>query len=125
MNLKQITTALVCCALLAGIHTAFAASDAIKTMGGIMMKLNHYPSDAEKETLKGIVNGGASDAEKTLATAMINLQHAATAEDKKKLQKLIEDDSTPGPVRALAKVIANLNHMPSGDDKKVLKDLMN
>lgn len=125
MNLKRLIVALICCAFLAGISSAFAASDAIKTMAGIMMKLNHYPSDAEKETLKGIVNGKATDAEKTLATAMINLQHSATAADKKKLNKLIADDSTPGPVRAMAKIIANLNHMPSGDDKKVLKDLMN
>ena len=56
---------------------------------------------------------------------MINLQHSATDADKKKLSKLIADDSTPGPVRALAKVINNLSHKPSGADKKVLKELMN
>ena len=90
-----------------------------------MFKLNHYPRDAEKGTLKGIVDGKASDAEKALATAMINLQHAATAADKKKLNALIADKNTADPVRALAKVIVNLNHQPSGADKKVLKDLMN
>lgn len=125
MKLKQLIVAIVCCFALVGIQSAIAASDAIKTMAGIMMKLNHYPSDAEKGTLKGIVDGKSSAAEKTLATAMINLEHAATAADKKKLKALIEDDATPGPARAMAKIIMNLNHKPSGADKKVLKELMN
>jgi len=125
MKLKQLIVTVVCCASLVVFSSVMAASDAVKTMAGIMMGLNHYPSDAEKATLKGIVDGGASDAEKACATAMINLQHAATADDKKKLNGIISDDSTPGPVRALAKIIVNLNHMPSGDDKKTLKELMN
>lgn len=125
MKLKKLIVAIVCCASLAAIQSTIAASDAIKTMAGIMMGLNHYPSDSEKATLQGIVDGNASAAEKACATAMINLQHSATAADKKKLGDIIADDSTPGPVRAMAKIIANLNHMPSGDDKKVLKDLMN
>ena len=125
MKLKYFFVAVVCCASLVAIQSAIAASDAVKTMAGIMMGLNHYPSDSEKATLKGIVDGDASDAEKACATAMINLQHSASAADKEKLGKIIADDSTPGPVRAMAKVIVNLNHMPSGDDKKVLKELMN
>ena len=125
MKLKPLFIALICSTLLISLPSAFAASDAIKTMAGIMIKLNHYPSDAEKGTLKDIVKGKASEGEKALARAMINLEHQATAADKKKLEKLIGDDSTPGPVRALAKVIANLNHMPSDADKKVLKELMN
>jgi len=124
MKLKQLIIAIVCCVLLVSVQSVFASGDAVKTMAGIMMGLNHYPSDAEKGTLKGIVDGDASAAEKACATAMINLQHSASADDKKKLNAIIGDDSTPGPVRALAKIIVNLNHMPSGDDKKVLKDLM-
>ena len=125
MKLKLLTVATVCSILLLAAQMTFSASDAVKTMAGIMMKLNHYPSDAEKGTLEGIVKGGASAAEKTCATAMINLQHSATADDKKKLGALIKDDATDGPVRALAKIIMNLNHKPSADDKKVLKELMN
>lgn len=125
MKLKHLSIAIVCTVLLTGIQSVYAASDAVKTMAGIMMGLNHYPSDSEKETLKGIVGGTATEAEKAMATAMMNLQHQATAADKAKLQKLIDDDATPGPVRALAKIIANINHKPSSADKKVLKDLMN
>lgn len=125
MKLKHIIVAIICCASLAAIQATFAASDAVKTMAGIMMGLNHYPSDSEKGTLKGIVDGDSSAAEKACATAMINLEHSATAADKKKLGEIIADDSTPGPVRAIAKIISNLNHKPSADDKKVLKDLMN
>ena len=122
---KNLCIAIICLVSFLGIQSAMAASDAIKTMAGIMMGLNHYPSDAEKKTLKGIISGDASVAERILAASIINLQHAVTATDKENLEKLIKNDSTDGPVRALAKVIINLNHKPSAADKKVLKELMN
>jgi len=125
MNLRILMLTVVCCVSLAAFQSAIAASDAVKTMAGIMMGLNHYPSDSEKATLKGIVDGKASDAEKACATAMINLQHAATDADKATLNGVISDKKTPEDVRALAKIIVGLNHKPSEGDKETLKELMN
>lgn len=106
------------------ISQAIAEEDNIKTMAGIMMNLNHYPSDSEKETLREISLKSTNSYEKTMATAMINLEHAATAEDKKKLSQIIEDNAAPEDVKTLAKIIKDLNHKPSSDDKKKLEGLM-
>ncbi|WP_455221028.1 hypothetical protein, partial [Kaarinaea lacus] len=115
MKAKYFVTGLIfCLSLLATQVLLAAASEATKTMAGIMMGLNHYPSDAEKETLKKLINeGSTTDAEKTIATAMINLEHSATAEDKKKLGKVTGDNSVPEPTRTLAGIVSNLNHKPS------------
>jgi hypothetical protein len=103
---------------------AMAADENVKTMAEIMLKLNHYPSDSEKETLRQIsLSSTATDAEKTMANAMINLEHTATAEDKKKLSKIIKDDSVSQDERTLAKIIHDVEHKPSAKDKEKLKKL--
>jgi len=107
------------------VNQAMAADENIKKMAEIMLKLNHYPSDAEKETLKQItLNSSSSKDEKTVATAMINLQHQATAEDKKKLSEIMNDKSAPEDIRTLATIVHNVNHHPSDEDKEKLKKLM-
>lgn len=104
---------------------AMAGGETIGKMAEIMMNLNHFPSDSEKQTLREItLNSASSEQEKTIAQAMINLQHAATAEDKKKLSKIVSDDSAPQEVRTLAQIVRDLNHQPSAEDKKKLEDLM-
>jgi hypothetical protein len=108
----------------AGISQAIAGEDNIETMAQIMLKLNHYPSDTEKETLRQItLSSTSSKDEKTMANAMINLEHSATAEDKKKLSAIVKDDSASEDVRTLAQIIHDVNHKPSAEDKKKLENL--
>ena len=67
---------------------ALSAEDSsAETMAAILIDLNHFPTDAEKETLQAIVDDeAASEQERTVASAMINLQHKATAADKEKMR---------------------------------------
>ena len=106
-------------------HTVTAAeSKAVQTMAGILMTLNHFPGDAEKQTLKAIVDDKASTAqEKMIAQALINVQHKVSAEDKPKLEAIMNDQSAPASIKTLAMVIVNLNHMASATDKEKLKPL--
>ena len=95
--------------------------DTAKTMAGILVKLNHNASDAEKATLKTIVdNKTASEAERTVAQALINLQHRVSDADKPKLEALVKDKATPESLRTISTVILSLNHMPSAADKEKL-----
>ncbi|MGD8937796.1 MAG: hypothetical protein PVJ72_00325 [Gammaproteobacteria bacterium] len=106
------------------ISQAIAGEDNIETMAQIMLKLNHYPSDSEKETLRQIsLSSTSSKYEKTMANAMINLEHSAKPEDKKKLSAIVKDDSAPEDVRTLAQIIHDVNHKPSAEDKKKLENL--
>jgi predicted nucleotidyltransferase len=104
---------------------ALAADENIKKMAQIMLRLNHYPNDSEKQTLKEItLSSASSNYEKTVANAMINLQHQATAEDKQKLNSIMNDKSAPEDIRTLATIVHNVNHHPSDQDKEKLKKLM-
>jgi len=101
-----------------------AASKNVQTMAGILMRLNHFPSDAEKATLKGIVdNKAATEGERTVAQALINLQHKVAAADQPKLQALVKDAKTPESIQTLSSIILSLNHTPSDADKDRLKKI--
>ena len=103
---------------------AAAESQTVHTMAQILLKLNHYPSDSEKQTLQKIVDDKATAAqERVLAQALMHVQHTASAEDKPKLQAIMKDEAAPAPVKTLASVLYNLNHMPTDADKEKLKQL--
>jgi hypothetical protein len=97
---------------------------AVQTMAGILMRLNHFPSDPEKATLKTIVDDkAANDAERTVAQALINVQHKVAAADAPKLQALAKDPKASDSVKTLASVILALNHTPTDAEKEKLKKI--
>lgn len=111
--------------LMLGAQSALAASAAVREMAGIMMHLEHYPSDAEKTRLTAIAaDKGSTDDERVIAAAMANLRHHASAGDVDKLRRVAGDKSAPAEVRDLAGIVLNISHMPSAEDKSRLQMMM-
>jgi len=53
-----------------------AESKAVQTMAGILLHLQHYPTDAAKQSLKQIIEDkSATKDERTVAQALIDVQH--------------------------------------------------
>jgi hypothetical protein len=112
--------------LLAVAVTPLAAAEtkAVQTMSGILMKLNHFPSDAEKKTLQAIVDDKTTTAdERVVAQALINMKHKPAAEDQTKLEAVGKSKTASESVKTLATIVAGLNHTPSEADKEKLKKL--
>ena len=102
----------------AGKHTA------VQTMAGILTGLNHFPTDADKQSLKQIAEDKSASAdERTVAQALMNVQHKVADADKPKLEAIVNDKKAPDSIKTLAGVILNLNHTPSEADKKKLQAL--
>jgi hypothetical protein len=112
-------------AILAGQPAQSAApSQNLKTIAGIVAKLNHFANDAEKKTLQGIADSATATAhEKTLARALINVQHTVAAGDKTGVEALSKDQSASEHVRLIASTLARLNHTPSDAEKGQLTKL--
>ena len=122
-HVLRITLALLIVAPLIA-RAAAVETKNVQTMAGILMKLNHFASDAEKTQLKAIVDDkSATAAEKTVATALINVQHKVSDADKPKLEALVKDKDATDGIKTLAQVILNLNHTPSDSEKDKLKKL--
>lgn len=105
--------------------TNAAQSKAVQTMATILLHLQHFPSDADKESLKQITEDkAATPDERAVAQALMDVQHVVAAADKPKLEAVVKDDKAAGSVRTLASIILSLKHMPSEGDKEKLKALM-
>lgn len=125
MKCKFLLVLLSSVGLMLGAQAALAASTAVREMAGIMVHLEHYPSDAEKDKLKAIVaDKGSTEQERVIATAITNLKHKVAAGDADKLKKVAADTSAPAEVRDLASIVLNVNHMASDADKGKLQMMM-
>lgn len=124
MKSKHLFVLLSVAGLMLGTQPALAASTAVRGMAGIVMKLNHYPSDAEKAELKAIVaNKESTEQERTIATAISNMDHKVAAGDADKLKQVMNDMSAPAEVRDLAGIVLKISHKPSKEDKRKLEML--
>ena len=103
---------------------AAMAGPAIQEMVGIMLNLNHYPSDSEKASLQKIIDDGSSSQdERTIATALMHMHHTVSDDDKAKLMGIANNDMAPDPDRKVAEILAHMEHHASSADKKVLQTL--
>ena len=124
MKSKYFLVLLSAAGLMLGAQSALAASTAVREMAGIVMNLNHYPSDAEKAKLKVIAAGkGSTEQERVIATAISNLEHKVAAGDAEKLKQVTGDMSAPAEVRELADIILKISHKPSKEDKRKLETM--
>ena len=100
-------------------------SKAVQTMAKVLLSLNHFPSDAEKQTLKQIADDKATTAqERVLLSALASIQHTLSAGEKAKVEALLKDPAATEGVKTIATVLSKLNHMASDADKAALKKLI-
>ncbi len=117
MKFTIIVSIIACSVLLIITSLAFADTAATRTMADITMKLNHYASDSEKQTLAAIAKSDdSSESEIAVATAISNIKHQVAAGDKEKLHSIIVDDSIPAELRAVASILISINHRPTESD---------
>jgi hypothetical protein len=125
MKSKHLLVLLSVAGMMLGAQPALAATVAVRQMAGIMAHLSHYPSDAEKATLKSIAaDMGNTEQERIIATAISNLEHKVAAADADKLKNVAGDMTAPAEVRELAGIVLNISHKPSRADKSKLETMM-
>ena len=99
-------------------------STAVKTVAGILLTVNHFPSDTEKATLEKLAAASTTtESEKVLIEAFVNLQHSVPAADKEKLEAIVADQDASASVKSLATILGRFLHMASDADKAMLEQL--
>ena len=106
---------------LIGLFSQFAMADNASSaaeIAGIVVAMNHFPSDADKAALMAIsADDSLAEGVRAMATAVTNIAHAANADGKAAMAS-IADGEAPDRFKALAGVVAGFNHMASADDKE-------
>jgi hypothetical protein len=115
---------------LIGFFSQFAMADnasSASEIAGIVVAMNHFPSDADKAKLMAIsADDSLAGGIRVMATAVGNISHAANADGKAAMAGIIDgttDAEAPDRFRALAGVVAGFNHMASADDKAKITEL--
>lgn len=124
MKYRTVVLAVVLlCGFVATMANA-AESKAVQTMAAILLHLQHFPTDADKQSLRQITEDkSATSDERTVAQALMDVQHTVAAADRPKLEAIVGDGKAASSVKTLASIILNLKHMPSEGDKEKLKAL--
>ena len=124
MNKFTLVLTGIAITLLFSTGLVLADDPAIKTMAGITMSLNHFPSDDDKATLKGIIDSDDSTEDAAdIAMAIANIEHKVLEKDTDRLEDIIGDDSAGADARTLASILLRINHAPSDEDKTTLAAL--
>ena len=123
-KLRPISVLLLTAALVAA-PIAAQATKPVQAMANVLMTMNHFPTDAQKQSLKQLADDKATTAqERVLLQALLNVQHTLSAADKPKVEALLKDSSATEAVKALATILGKLNHQATDADKAVLKKLL-
>lgn len=106
----------------------FALADneaAAKSIAGVLVNFNHFPSAEEKVTLHAISEDeDTGRAFRAVALAVHNMAHAASSEDKAIMAEIMVNDMAESVAKELAGIVAGINHMPSADAKAALQAML-
>ncbi len=93
-------------------------------MADIMINLEHFPTEDEKQKLQSILDSDSStDQEKIIANSIMNIQHSPNAEDQDKLQLIIDNTTATSTVNTLARIVQSFSHGISKTDKRKLQTI--
>lgn len=111
--------------LLLPLTPVFADQAAQQQMAGILMEINHFPTDAHKTSLQTLAQDATlSDAEIALANMLMTLRHMPSAEEKTRLEAIAGDEAVPQAVRDLASVLHDLQHRVDADGQARLAAIL-
>ncbi|MDZ7644354.1 MAG: hypothetical protein U5K76_09200 [Woeseiaceae bacterium] len=122
--MRYLVSVLLLIPFIAG-SAAASANEAVPTMADILVELNHFPSDDDKDRLQAIVaDENSTDHERAVAKALMNVEHTVSADDKKTLTALTNDESVADGVRLLAEALLGLNHNLAESEETKIRALM-
>ena len=101
------------------------ATKPVQAMANVLMTMDHFPTDAQKQSLKQLADDKATTAqERVLLQALLNVQHTVSTADKPKVEALLKDPAATDAVKTIAAILGKLNHQATDADKAALKKLL-
>lgn len=111
--------------LLLPLAPVYADEAAQQQMAGILVELNHFPTEEDKASLQALTaDSSLSEAERTLASVLMTLRHMPTAAEKAQLQAIADNDNSPQAVRDLAAVLHGLQHRVDAEGREMLAAIL-
>lgn len=121
---KRVPQAVLLTLLLAAGGPALAADSPAASLAGVLVNMNHFPSDADKATLHGIASDESVDEDlRAIAQAIAGIQHTPQPTDQARLNGILSDESASPAEKTLAGAVLRFEHKVSVEDKAALEAL--
>jgi hypothetical protein len=103
---------------------AGADESAAPTLAGILLTMQHFPSDEQKATLEGIAADEQADKDlRIIAGAVSNVEHQVPDDERAALQAIVDDPSASAAAKTLASAALRFKHQLAPEDKSALQAL--
>lgn len=121
--MKKLIAAILICAFAPFVYAD--NDEATEVIAGVLMNLNHFPSDDDKAALQGLIDDdGVGRAFKAVANAVMGIEHSASEEGKSMLARVLEADDADPRAKTLAQVVMDLEHGASDEAKASVQALL-
>lgn len=123
IQVKKLIAAVLICAFAPFVY---ADNDqATEVIAGVLMSLNHFPSDDDKMALQALVDDdGVGPAFKAVANAVMGIEHSASEDGKAAMAQVLEAEDADPRAKSLAQVVMDLNHGASDEAKAAVQALL-
>lgn len=120
----RVATTVAFVVLLITGQPASADTAAVPTLAGILLTMQHFPSDEQKATLEAIAGNEQVDKDlRIIAGAISNIQHQVPDEEHAVLQAIVDDPSASKAAKTLASAALGFRHQLSAGDREALQGL--
>lgn len=103
---------------------ASADTSVVPTLAGILLTMQHFPSDEQKATLEGIAANEQVDQDlRIIAGAIGNIAHQVPDEERAVLQAIVDDPSASEGAKTLASAALEFKHQLPADARAALTAL--
>ena len=120
----RFATAVALVALLITGQPASADTSAASTLAGILLTMQHFPSEEQKATLETIASDEQVDKDlRIIAGAISNIQHQVPDEEHAALQAIVDDPSASEAAKTLAAAALAFKHQLPAENSTALQAL--
>lgn len=90
--MKKLIAAILICAFAPFVYAD--NDEATEVIAGVLMNLNHFPSDDDKVALQGLIDDDSvGPAFKAVADAVMGIEHSASEDGKAAMARVLEADN--------------------------------
>lgn len=115
--MKRLFSTLALALVVVAAVPAIADASPVSTLAGILIDMNHFPSEAQKEQLAAISDDGdASDNLRAIASAVAGIEHAPSAEAQAELNGILVSEAASPAEKTLAGAVLRFRHAVSVED---------
>jgi hypothetical protein len=122
--MRRVLSSCAFALLIAAAGPAIADDSQVSTLANILLEMNHFPNEAQKEQLAALSDDpDVSENLRAIASATAGIEHTPSAEAQATLNGILASEAASPAEKTLAGAVLRFRHELSVEDRAALEDL--